>query len=84
MIFFALAWIFLFAFIFLEIIKLDANPKNKRTITEIQKLFIIFMIFYSLIGIVTNDPISELVCKATNICLPATLEWWFILDCLEF
>lgn len=85
MILLALAWAMLIVFGSLEIVKRTSTDiKTKKSITSIQVLFIILMASYSFLGIATKDPLSDLICEWTSICVPAVAEWAIYIGVLGF
>lgn len=76
MIFLLIAWLALFVFIVTLVVERSAKDvKTKRSVRSFQLLLIIFMTLYAIIGILSNDPLSELVCEVTNFCVPVVVEW---------
>lgn len=86
MIYFVIAWLLLVILLVLLFITAQSKDETKKQkLFRYQQLILILMLFYSIIGIITKDPlITDFVCNKWYVCVSDNYEWIAYLAILGF
>jgi len=77
MIYFVISYLALFMLLLSSFfIKSAKTESRKKFINELRPLWILLMIGYAIIGVITKDPFfTDLLCNGWKVCYPPTYEW---------